>query len=809
VDRTPAVMGSTSTSAPRAPDETESTSSHSVEIESNESPTGVFERPPFSLFWQDRWIQLVILTAVVAYAVSTQLVHRVGGYNTFWDGWEYNIAFTLPVIPMLRRARRSKPQRIAWRLLALGVVLNTVATLVYTYHDQNLNPIPSPAPSDAFYIASYLMFIIGVALLTQGRLGRVHASVRLDGAIAGLAMASLAGMLWFEPLLKVSGHPMQIIVGMAYPLTDLVLMVLLIAGLAPNRYRPNWSTSFLMAGVLCWVIGDVIYLKQQAAGTYVQSTILDCTWPFGVFLMGLAASTNDRRLSRDLRAAENATYDITLMPVAAGLLSIVVIAFFFGRHDTSLVVISLALGSLILVIARMWLTLSEERQMVRESDKDARTDALTGLPNRRSFFDDFELNFGSAPSGGAGVILIDLDGFKDVNDTLGHLIGDDLLRVVSRRFEASLDGLGIIARLGGDEFAFALATHSEAAITQVARQLVASLVDPCVLDGVSVRVGASAGVALSEIDGQSIAELLRAADVAMYEAKRARSGVSVYRSANDPNSREQLELVGALHDAIEYRRLTLNYQPTLDLATGEICGVEALARWRHEELGMIAPDVFIPIAENAGLMPELTRLVLEMAVEKAAHIDTTGKSISMNVNISRLDLLDDELPSFIERLLGEHDYPAQRLTLEITETTLSSDPDQTARAIQRLRSLGVRISIDDYGVGYSSMSQLLALEIDELKVDKSFLIQLSSDERAQAIVRSATELAHALGLRLVTEGIEEGAVLDLVRRLGADIGQGYFIATPMTSEQLDVFLARSEFGRNLLALSAQPTDTPA
>ena len=559
---------------------------------------------------------------------------------------------------------------------------------------------------------------------------------------------------------------------------------------------------------MCWVVGDVIYLKQQAAGTYVQSTILDCTWPVGVFLMGLAASTNDRRRSRDLRAAESATYDITLMPVGAGLLSIVVIAFFFGRHDSSLIVISLALGSLILVIARMWLTLGEERQLVRESDKDARTDALTGLPNRRSFFNDFELNF-SAPHGGVtGVILIDLDGFKDVNDTLGHLVGDDLLRVVSRRFESSLDGRGLMARLGGDEFAFAARAHEEADVVDIARQLVASLADPCVLDGVSVRVGASAGVAMASRANGSIAELLRAADVAMYEAKRSRSGVSIYQAVNDPNSREQLELVGALHDAIDRRELTLNFQPTLDLATGEICGVEALARWRHEDIGMVAPDVFIPMAENAGLMPELTRLVLEMAVDKAAHIDTTGRTINMSVNISRLDLLDDELPGFIERLLAKHGYPAQRLTLEITETTLSSDPDQTARSIQRLRSLGVRISIDDYGVGYSSMSQLLALEIDELKVDKSFLIQLSSDIRAQAIVRSATELAHALGLRLVTEGIEEGAVLDLVRRLGADIGQGYFIATPMTATQLDDFLARPAFGRDLLAESGRPA-TPS
>ena len=326
---------------------------------------------------------------------------------------------------------------------------------------------------------------------------------------------------------------------------------------------------------------------------------------------------------------------------------------------------------------------TEERMNEQKIAHLAHNDVLTGLPNRLRLNEQIQASLHGmrTQDQSVAILCLDLDQFKNVNDTLGHLVGDDLLRVVSRRFESSLDGRGLMARLGGDEFAFAARAHEEADVVDIARQLVASLADPCVLDGVSVRVGASAGVAMASRANGSIAELLRAADVAMYEAKRSRSGVSIYQAVNDPNSREQLELVGALHDAIDRRELTLNFQPTLDLATGEICGVEALARWRHEDIGMVAPDVFIPMAENAGLMPELTRLVLEMAVDKAAHIDTTGRTINMSVNISRLDLLDDELPGFIERLLAKHGYPAQRLTLEITETTLSSDPDQTARSI--------------------------------------------------------------------------------------------------------------------------------
>jgi predicted signal transduction protein with EAL and GGDEF domain len=335
-------------------------------------------------------------------------------------------------------------------------------------------------------------------------------------------------------------------------------------------------------------------------------------------------------------------------------------------------------------------------------------------------------------------------------------------------------------------------------LVAIAHELAQTLSDPCVLDGMSVRVGASIGVALSRPDAKTNGELLRCADVAMYDAKRTHSGVSAYRPEADPHSRERLALIDALRDAISSRALIMYYQPTLDMRTGTISGLEALVRWPHPSLGLLYPDSFIPLAEQNGLMPQLTRAVLDMAVGQAARLDRAGHRLGMSVNISRYDLVDEDLASYVDGVLALHGFPPDRLTLEVTESALGGDPQRAERCVRQLRTLGVRVSIDDFGVGYSSMSQLLGLAIDELKIDKSFTLGLTSDPRAQAIVRSTIELARALSLTLVAEGIETEEVLRSLQSLGADIGQGYLIARPLTSEQLDEYLAQPARVRRLL-----------
>ncbi len=744
------------------------------------------------------WLQLLIAVTMVAYGVSTLVVHRPpSGYNTFWDGGVQNIAGALTVIPLVLRARRSRELRSAWFAMAAGVVLYTLADLVFIYHDQNLKPIPAPAPSDAFFLSCNVAFIIGFAILTQSSFGRVHASVRLDGAIAGLGIAAVAGVVWFEPVLHLSGRPFQAAVDLAYPVCALVLIVLLVAGLAPHHYRPNRTTGLLMIGVAWSVAGSVIFLNQSAAGTYVAGTLLGETWLMSFFFISLAALMGDRRRSGGARSSVSSLVGITVVPVVFGLVSLGVLGTSIYRHDSSVVVI-LAIAAIGLVICRMAMTLREVRHS-RTNYQDARTDYLTGLPNRRAFLESLGSTFAEPnPDRHTGVLLVDLDGFKEVNDALGHGAGDELLCAVAKRFERRLGDRGVLARLGGDEYACACQVNDEDDLIAIAREFVQALSEPCILDGVSVRVGASIGVALSRPGDKTNGELLRCADVAMYDAKRTQSGVSVYRSDVDPHSRERLALIDALRDAITSRDFVLYYQPTLDMRTGTIRGVEALVRWQHPTLGLLYPDSFIPLAEQNGLMPQLTRAVLDMAVGQAARLDRAGHRLVMSVNISRYDLVDEDLSTYVDYVLAHHRFPSDRLTLEITESALADDPDRAERCVRQLRARGLRVSVDDFGVGYSSMSQLLGLTIDELKIDKSFTLALTSDPRAEAIVRSTIELAHALSLTLVAEGIESVDVLRSLQNLGADIGQGYLISRPLTFEQLAEYLALPRVRRLLL-----------
>lgn len=766
--------------------------------------SGKFGRPRLALR-REIGLQVFISVMVAAYAVSTLTIHRHQGYNVFWDGWVQHIDYALPVIPMMWCVKRSPEFRTAWRFMAVGTMLNAVGSLLFSYHGggglaqtvaSNVQSRMTLSDATIVNFLSYATFIVGVALLTQGRVGRANASVRLDGLIAGLALASAAGLLWLDRVLTVSGNPSAIAVAIAFPVSDLVLITLLVAGLAPNRYRPNWSTVLLVLGALSFVVGDVINLNWQSTDRAMNGTFLASSWVIGVWLMGLAASVHDRRRVERARSGKVVSSSVASVPVVSGLLSVGVMATAVANNYTSPVVLFLALAALTLVIIRMRMTLREERRSL-VNFQDARTDALTGLPNRRSLFEEVQSMIEPKEGRAAGVVLIDLDGFKEVNDALGHGAGDELLCAIAKRFESETSQRGMLARLGGDEFAFTSFVRSEEELVTMANALQATLIEPCVIDGVSVQVHASMGVAVASKEKSSVIEVLRSADVAMYEAKRLKIDVETYKAENDPHSREALALVADLRDAIDQHALVLYYQPTLDMQSANVRGVEALARWQHPELGMLYPDAFIPIVERIGLMPKLTRFVLQQAVVQAAHLHQSGHDLQMSVNISRHDLVDKTLPDFIEQLLHENDYPAHQLTLEITESVLGSDPVRSAECVHELRAKGVRISIDDFGVGYSSMSQLLGLAIDELKVDKSFIIGLCGDSRAQAIVRSAIELSRALDLSLVAEGIEEGDVLRILQSIGADVGQGHYIARPLTSVDLDIFLAAGSRGHGI------------
>jgi diguanylate cyclase (GGDEF)-like protein len=685
------------------------------------------------------------------------------------------------------RVRRSTHLRVAWGALALGVVLFNVANLVSLWHGDHLTLLPGPAISDVPFLMSYVAFVIGVVLMTQYRYGWELPSVQLDGAVAGLSLAALATLLWFSRILVARGHPLDVAVRMAYPLLDLVLLVVLVSGLAPSRYRPNFATSLMVGGFALFDVGDVIYLNERVAGTYHRGTLLDATWVVALWLVGLAASAPEER-RRAARASATAPPSVAAVPIVFATLSVMTLGVAVVNHSSRAASL-FAIGALCLVVLRMALTLREVRNVEQATFVVARVDDLTGLANRRSFMESAANMLDSLEHPRQlGVILIDLDGFKEVNDSLGHACGDELLRVVGKRFARHITARAIIARVGGDEFACALVFDDFHELVDFGNELEAILTDPIALDGVIVRVSTSIGIAIYPDHGLTQVELMRSADVAMYEAKRTHSTICLYHPDFDLNSRDRLAMIGELRGAIEAGHLVLHYQVTKDLRSGHIHGIEALVRWNHPIRGVIFPDDFIPMAERVGLIIPLTRSVLRLAIDEMARLDRNGHRLNMSVNISHLDLVDERLPSYITMLLLEYGIDPARLTLEVTESSLGGDPARTRHSIEQLRDLGIRISIDDFGVGYSSMSQLLELPIDELKIDKTFVFALENDVRARAVISSTIELGRALNVTVVAEGIETFSNHELVRNLGADIAQGYFIARPKTSQEIDDYL---------------------
>jgi diguanylate cyclase (GGDEF)-like protein/PAS domain S-box-containing protein len=447
---------------------------------------------------------------------------------------------------------------------------------------------------------------------------------------------------------------------------------------------------------------------------------------------------------------------------------------------------------------------TERHQASLALTHQAQHDPLTDLPNRTLLRHELQeaLRARRSSDSPLALLMMDLDRFKEVNDTFGHRYGDQLLQQVGQRLLATVGAMGTLARLGGDEFAVLLANADAAEADRVAQQLIDALDAPLPLEGHSVALGASIGIAMYPEHGADSETLLRHADVAMYVAKRAGGGHAVYAADQDQHSADRIALAGELRNALEERQLVLYYQPTVDCARRRVSGVEALVRWQHPQRGMIPPDSFIPLAEQSGAIKALTQYVLDVALRQCRIWQDAGIDLTMSVNLSMRNLHDPQLPETIARLLGEHGVSPERLNLEITESTIMADPTRALQVLQDLRAMGVHMAIDDFGTGYSSMSYLKGLAVDALKIDKSFVQKLASDASDRAIVRSTVELGHNLGLRVVAEGVEDTISYEQLARLGCDLAQGYYLGRPMPAAELDNWLANAPFGLGSEQLAA-------
>jgi len=463
-------------------------------------------------------------------------------------------------------------------------------------------------------------------------------------------------------------------------------------------------------------------------------------------------------------------------------------------------------------------SLNHMRQGIAERERKILTlayqDPLTGLANRSRFSEELEAAIGLARTGanalGVSILLMDLDRFKYVNDALGHSVGDHVLKQVARRIEQIAAAASCVARLGGDEFAVLLSGASAEVVARTAQNIIAALESPILYQGQPLDVGTSIGIAHHPEHGADAQTLVRNADIAMYAAKRNKSGCQSYDPHYDTNQQEHLSLLGELRQAVEANELRLYYQPKVSLHSSNVNAVEALLRWHHPKRGIVAPALFIPFAEHTGYIKVLTQWVLAEAIRQCGEWCRNGLRLQISVNISARDLMNRELPDQIAALLASHDVPPVLLCLEITESGFMEDPAHAQKVLDRLAALGLRLAIDDYGTGYSSLSYIMKLPVQELKIDRSFISRMIGNADSSTIVRSTIELGHSLGMKVVAEGVEDLEGWNLLRHLGCDDAQGYYMSPPLPAEALmawmrthDGFSAAPEMGSAETALASQ------
>ncbi len=438
-----------------------------------------------------------------------------------------------------------------------------------------------------------------------------------------------------------------------------------------------------------------------------------------------------------------------------------------------------------------------EKTQVVSLRHQATHDALTGLPNRTLLFDALELAVMRAREANTmlALLLMDLDRFKEVNDTFGHHFGDALLRQVAFRLQNQLRGDEMVARLGGDEFAMIVPDAPDANTAALAaRRVLNALELPFVVEGQVLDVGASIGIALYPTHGTDVRTLLRGADVAMYAAKENQSGYSFHQRQTTGRTPDQLALGAELRVAIERGQLELYYQPKLHLRSGLMTRAEVLIRWNHPQRGFLTPSEFIPLAERTGLIRPLTDWLLDHALEQCRTWQAIGAPVHVAVNISAKSLLDQNLPQKVHAALAKWKVDPRFLKIEITESSIMADPAHALAILAMLQSMGVRLSVDDFGTGYSSLTHLRELPIDEIKIDKSFVGQMTTSDADAAIVRTVIHLAHDLGKQVCAEGVEAEETWKMLRELGCDLAQGYWIAKPMPANELIRWLSDSSWG---------------
>ncbi len=700
-------------------------------------------------------------------------------------------AVVTTAIPVYQRIRRHRARRVTWILLLAAELLTAAAGARYGALPGGTNPFSPPVANLALSALISLAAVVFVSMLTYASLRVLDTNLMIDALAGGLSISSALAWLYVRRAVA----PLSVVVNglsqhqhVAIGAGLVVIIVITSTAAIMVDVTGDWLMLPVLGAAVVISVGEVLAHDDASVHSTRWGLLIDLCWIGAYLLLGRAADQDDGTISEPGSHHERTFAHHQSRKVAIfGVVAIAVIALAESFGDPP-VVAGLALAALTALLLRLLVSLRMERTHSLRFEELSVTDPLTGLANRRGLALAGSSPAGPDDAGLGGVVIIDLDNFKEINDSLGHRAGDLALTAMAQRLRSSLESGLVLARLGGDEFAISSSRGRAEHLQDLALQMEALVRDPLTIEDLSLHLSASIGVAARSDPRESQEELLRRADVAMYRAKENHSGVRVYDYDHDRNDPSRLVLYGLVSDAVRDETIDVHLQPLVEVASSRVVGFEALARWSPEGYGPIPPDRFVPMIELQGLIVPFTAHVLRQALAGVTSLVPAGPAYRVSVNVSERDFINADFPAVVASALSATDFPPELLTIEIVEGVLANDDARIDQCIGSLRSTGVRVSIDDFGTGYSTLSKLVDFTVDEIKIDRSFVARVLSHERAVAVVRAAVELARTMGLVTVAEGVEDKETYEAVAALGVDLIQGYYVAPPMPLGELSHFL---------------------
>jgi diguanylate cyclase (GGDEF)-like protein len=693
------------------------------------------------------------------------------------------VLFTLLLVQLIITAMAWRARRSQALMLLLGMSLWAAGSLVLNSSDALATQFPSPG--EWLFLASYAG-LAAYVIMGGRRFGNAPLLAWLEAGIACGGAASLAGLAIASPLTEELGQQgLPLLAALVFPILDLTLLVLVLGQVIVGSRPLHLRTWLLLAGFAFLTIGDTSLVRGVSSGTYNYGLDMLLSWALSFLLLTGSAVYGIEHSHEPPKDEPNVpqTLPTGSVVVVAGAVALASLVYRPSEHIQPYLVVPAVL-TLLAVGLRLILALRQAQQAA-EARRLSRTDDLTGLPNRRALvswlYERYQENRPLA------LLLLDLDRFKEINDSIGHAAGDTILQIIAQRLRriATEHGRGTrVARLGGDEFALLVDESEPEHLIELAESLRSAVREQCRIEGLQLRIATSVGISVNDKRTTSGTDLLRRADIAMYQAKSVERGILLYDPDRDEFSRDRLQLAEDLRDGIGSDQLEVWYQPQVDAVTNRLIAVEALVRWQHPEQGLLSPGIFLPIARRVGLMASLTEYVLSRAIGDAIRWHTLGLPVRVAINVAPPELLTDGILQRLFDDVAASGLPRGTLVVEVTEETFISDPDRALSAIARLRRHGIEVSLDDYGTGYSSLAYLRNLNLNELKIDREFVKDILVDQDSQIIVAATNQLAHGLGMRTVAEGVENAEIAAALTNLGVNILQGFHFARPMPAQDI-------------------------